>query len=163
MSNAMRAGIGYDIHPLVDDRPLVLGGVKIDAAKGPRAHSDGDVAAHAIIDAIFGAAGLGDIGQHFPPTDNRYKDAPGPELLARCQEILAASGHRLVNVDCTVFLEQPSLEPHKKSIAAGIAHALGIAPDAVNVKAATMERLGPIGAGQAIAAQAIALVEAVKS
>ena len=71
----MRAGIGYDIHPLVDDRPLVLGGVKIDAAQGPRAHSDGDVAAHAIIDAIFGAAGLGDIGQHFPPTDNRYQDA----------------------------------------------------------------------------------------
>ncbi len=158
----MRVGIGHDIHPLIFGRPLILGGVSIEAPKGPRAFTDGDVAAHAICDALFGAAGLGDIGQHFPPGDERFKDATGPNLLERCQKIVGAAGYKVVNVDCTVFLEQPKLGPHKRRIAQGIANALNIDLLSVSIKAATMEQLGPVGRGEAIEAQAVALIETLQ-
>jgi 2-C-methyl-D-erythritol 2,4-cyclodiphosphate synthase len=156
----VRIGIGHDIHPLAFGKPLILGGLPIpQAPKGPRAFSDGDVAAHAVIDALFGAAGLGDIGQHFPPGDERFRGASGPNLLERCQKIITASGYSIINVDCTIFLEQPNLSSYKNKIAAGIAQGLSVDPLNVNIKAASMEKMGPVGEGNAIMAQAVVLIE----
>lgn len=155
----MRAGIGYDVHQLVFGRKLVLGGVEIDYAKGARGHSDADVLVHAVMDALLGAGGLGDIGHHFPDKDPRYKDASSIALLENVREKLDTLGCRVVNVDATVILEKPSLAPFKATMAANIARALKVRVYQVNVKAKTHEGLGEIGSGDAVAAQAIALIE----
>lgn len=155
----MRIGIGYDIHQLAFGQKLVLGGVRIEFGKGPRAWSDGDVLAHAVIDAILGAAGLGDVGHHFPDGDERWKDAQGLDMLERTAKILTGAGYKLINIDATIFLEQPKIGPQKKEMAANVAKALGLPPYQVNVKAGTMEGMGPVGEGNAIAAQAVALAD----
>lgn len=155
----MRAGIGYDIHRLAFGQKLVLGGVQIEFGKGPKAWSDGDVLIHAVIDAVLGGAGLGDIGHHFPDDDEKWKDAKGLDMLDRVSKILAGAGYKVLSIDTTVFLEQPRLAEYKKEMAGNIAKALGLAPYDVSVKAGTMEGTGEIGAGNAIAAQAVALVD----
>jgi len=153
-------GIGRDTHRLADGRRLVLGGVPVDSPKGPDAHSDGDVLLHAIIDAMLGAAGLGDIGDHFPDADPAYRDADSRELLRRANALLAERGRRVVHVDATVYLERPKLGPLKPRMRETIAGDLGLAPDGVNVKAKTAEGLGAVGRGEAVAAEAVATVEA---
>jgi len=154
----VRVGIGYDLHPLADGRPLILGGVRIDHPKGLDGHSDADVLTHAVIDALLGAAGLGDIGRMFPATDNRYKDASSLELLSSAVDALRNVGFRVVNVDCTVIAEEPRLLPHIAAMQAALAERIGV--DTVNVKGKSPEHLGALGRGEGIAAQAIALIEA---
>lgn len=158
-STGLRIGEGYDVHALADGRELVLGGVTVDVARGPVGHSDGDVLAHAVCDALLGAGALGDIGRHFPPGDQRYKDAPSRIFLERAVELLAERGYRIVNVDATVILEHPRLSPHIDAIRASLAGALGCAVEIVSVKAKTAESMGPVGEGAAIEARAVALVE----
>ena len=155
----MRTGIGYDIHPLTPGLPLLLGGVRIPHEAGLAGHSDADVLAHAVIDALLGAAALGDIGQHFPPDDPRYHNVNSLQLLERTTELVAAAGYRLVNVDATVIAEAPKLAPHIAAIRTSLAAALGIDQRAVSVKATTADRLGAIGHGEGIAALAIALLD----
>lgn len=153
-----RIGTGYDLHRLVDGRPLVLAGVEVDRDRGPLGHSDGDVACHALVDAMFGAAAAGDIGRHFPNTDPRWKDAPGLDLLARAAAIIAERGWRVSSVDVTVVLERPKLAPHIDPIRARIAATLGVGVDGVGLKAKTNEGVDAIGRGEAIAAQAVAVL-----
>jgi 2-C-methyl-D-erythritol 2,4-cyclodiphosphate synthase len=148
-----RVGIGYDSHRLVEGRPLILGGVEIPYERGLTGHSDADVLTHAITDAVLGAAGAGDIGTHFPPTEERWRDADSIELLAA---VLEKIGGSVVNVDATVICEEPRLGPHREAIEACLGDALG-AP--VSVKATTNEGLGAIGRGEGIAATAVALYE----
>lgn len=155
----LRVGEGWDLHRLVTGRRLLLGGVEIPFERGELAHSDGDVLLHALTDALLGAAALGDIGAHFPPSDPRWKDADSLELLARAVDLVAAEGWRLVNVDCTVVLERPRLGPHVDAIRARVAAALRLEVGRVSVKAKTAEGLGPIGSGDAVEARAVALVE----
>ena len=155
----MRVGIGYDIHRLVFGRPLILGGVEIEFGKGPKAWSDGDVLCHAMIDAVLGAAGLGDIGHHFPDDDEKWKDAKGLAMIERVIKILAGAGYKVISADSTIFLEQPRLSEYKKEMAANVAKSLGLAPYDVSVKAGTNEGLGDVGTGNAIAAQAVVLIE----
>ena len=155
----MRTGIGYDIHPFERGRPLVLGGVRIAHEAGLSGHSDADVLAHAIIDALLGAAALGDIGQHFPPDDPRYRDANSLDLLRRAVELVAGAGYRVVNVDATVVAQAPKLSPHIAAIRAALAGALRVGVDAVSVKATTADRLGAVGRGEGIAALAVALLD----
>lgn len=154
----MRIGEGHDTHALVAGRPLVLAGVEIPSARGPKGHSDGDPLSHAIADALLGAAALGDIGRHFPDTDERWRGAAGCAILAEAARIVAGAGLRVANVDTTVHLEAPKLEPHKGRIAARVAEALGLPAGRVNVKAKTGEGLGPVGRGEAISADAIVLL-----
>ncbi len=158
---AMRVGTGYDVHELEAGGKLVLGGLEVSSDKAPRAHSDGDVLCHAVMDALLGAAALGDIGQHFPDTDEAYRDARSLELVAEVREKLRAAGFRPVNVDATIFLEAPKLGDLKVKMAAEVAAALGLDASAVSVKAGTAEGLGEIGGGRAVACQAAAVVEAV--
>jgi 2-C-methyl-D-erythritol 2,4-cyclodiphosphate synthase len=153
-----RVGIGTDLHLLVEDRRLMLGGVQIPFPRGLLGHSDGDVALHAIIDALLGAAGLGDIGTLFPDADPRFKDADSKGLLLDVRDRLKARQWEVVNVDLTIHLEQPRLEPYKGHIRRCIADLLDMDFAAVNVKAKTNEGLGEIGRGEAIAATAVALV-----
>src|SRR5205807_9937376 len=128
-----RSGIGYDSHRLVEGRPLILGGVVIEnAGRGLLGHSDGDVLAHAVIDALLGAAGLGDIGEHFPDTDERFSGADSMGLLGEVVAMLQARGFALVNLDCTVLLERPKLGPNRSAIRSSLAHALGLDPERVN-------------------------------
>jgi 2-C-methyl-D-erythritol 2,4-cyclodiphosphate synthase len=155
----MRAGIGYDIHAFAPGRPLVLGGVHIDHEAGLAGHSDGDALTHAVIDALLGAAALGDIGTHFPPDDPRYRDANSLDLLRHAVELVANAGYRVVNVDATVIAEAPKLVPHVDAMRAALAGALGIETGAVSVKATTSDALGAIGRGEGIAALAIALLD----
>ncbi|MHB8577437.1 MAG: 2-C-methyl-D-erythritol 2,4-cyclodiphosphate synthase [Dehalococcoidia bacterium] len=155
----MRVGIGYDIHRLEAGRPFVLGGVAIPAERGPAGHSDGDTLLHAIIDALLGAAALGDIGGHFPAGDPRWQDADSLDLLRRVGAELDAAGWRVENIDATVIVESPRLAPHIAAMCACIAGALGLEMERVSVKAKTNERLGAIGAGLAVAAEAVALIE----
>ncbi len=155
----MRVGLGSDMHQLVFGRDCILGGVKLDYGKGPRAHSDGDVLIHAVIDAVLGAAALGDIGHHFPDTDPDLEGANSVDLLERTAKILANSGYAVTNIDATVLLEQPKLGDLKQKMATTIAAALGIPAYRVNVKAKTNEGLGEIGRSEAVAANAIAMVE----
>jgi len=157
----MRAGIGWDIHKTTPDRPLVLGGVRIPDAPGLLAHSDGDVLVHAIVDALIGAAGLGDIGNHFPDTDPALKGISGAAIAARVLQLLGGKGLRIVNVDCTVILERPRLEPHKAAIQASLARLFDLPPGDVNVKAKTYEKLGAVGRGEAIEAHAVVLLRRV--
>ena len=155
----MRAGTGYDVHALEAGRKLGLGGVEVPSGSGPRAHSDGDVLCHAVMDALLGAAALGDIGEHFPDTDETYRGARSLELLKEVGGKLRAAGFRPVNVDATVLLEEPRLGALKARMAAALAAALGLELSAVSVKAGSAEGLGEIGAGRAVACQAAAVVE----
>ena len=156
----IRIGEGWDIHALVEGRKLILGGVEIPYSKGLLGHSDADALLHAITDALFGAAGLGDIGRHFPDTDARYKGADSRELLRECGRKLAAAGFAIVNIDSTIIAQAPKMAPHIPGMQANIAADLGLEVVAVNVKAKTTERLGFTGRGEGIAAEAIALVVA---
>jgi 2-C-methyl-D-erythritol 2,4-cyclodiphosphate synthase len=157
---SMRVGQGFDVHALVTGRKLIIGGVDIPYEKGLDGHSDADVLLHAITDALFGAAGLGDIGRHFPDTDARYKGADSRELLRECGRKLAAAGFAIVNIDSTIIAQAPKMAPHIPGMQANIAADLGLDVAAVNVKAKTTERLGFTGRGEGIAAEAIALVVA---
>lgn len=157
----MRIGHGYDVHQLVAGRDLILGGVKIPHAKGLLGHSDADVLLHAICDACLGAAGLGDLGRHFPDTDPRYKDIDSRHLLRRVEALLDESGWRLENVDSTLIAQSPRLAPHIPEMIANIAADLGINADCVNVKATTTEKLGFTGREEGIAAHAVVLLESI--
>lgn len=149
------SGIGYDSHRLTPGRRLILGGVDIASDVGLDGHSDADVLTHAIIDALLGAAGLGDIGQHFPDSDERYRDADSIELLASVLPEVYAQGLELINVDSTVVMERPKLAPYRDAIRETLAAALGIAPARVNVKASTGEGIGFVGRGEGVAALAV--------
>ncbi len=153
-----RAGIGYDLHQLVEGRPLVLGGVVIPHHKGLSGHSDADVVSHAATDALLGAAALGDIGEHFPPSDPKWKDASSLLFLQQARELLHQSGFEIVHLDIVIVIEQPKILPYRSKIRESIAGALDIDPKAVSLKAKTAEGIGPIGAGQAAEAHAIATV-----
>ncbi|MDR2239835.1 MAG: 2-C-methyl-D-erythritol 2,4-cyclodiphosphate synthase [Zoogloeaceae bacterium] len=155
----MRIGQGFDVHALVPGRKLILGGVDIPFERGLLGHSDADALLHAITDALLGAAGLGDIGRHFPDSDPRFKDADSRRLLRDAASLIAAAGYRVVNIDATVIARAPRLAPHAAAMAANIAADLGLAPGDVNIKAKTTEDLGFTGRGEGIAAQAIALIE----
>ncbi len=154
-----RTGIGTDIHRVVEGRKLILGGVLVPFPAGLIGHSDGDVVLHAIIDALLGAAGMGDIGTLFPDTDQKFKDADSKGLLLDVKDMLEEKRWVVVNVDLTIHIEQPRLEPVKGQIKRCIASLLGIDFTAVNVKAKTSEGLGPTGAGEAIAATAVTLLK----
>lgn len=155
---ATRSGIGWDSHRLVVGRPLILGGVTIPHDRGLVGHSDADVLTHAVIDALLGAAGLGDIGQHFPDTDPAFKDADSIDLLRDVVERAAAAGFEAVHADATVVMERPKLAPHREAIRASLAAGLGVPPEAVNVKASTGEGLGFVGREEGVAALAIVTV-----
>jgi len=155
----MRVGIGYDVHRFEDSRPLILGGVEIPRETGLAGHSDADVLLHAIVDALLGAAGLGDMGQHFSPSDPQWKDASGLDLLARTLRLVRGAGFDLVNIDATAIAERPRLAPHIPAMRQHIAEALGIAAGRVNVKATTNEGLGALGRGEGIAAMAVVLLK----
>jgi 2-C-methyl-D-erythritol 2,4-cyclodiphosphate synthase len=158
----MRVGIGYDSHRFASGRPLVLGGVTIAHPSGLAGHSDADAVAHAVTDAILGAAGLGDIGTHFPPDDQRWKNADSIDLLERAVACLAESNYQVVNVDVTVLCEEPRLAPHIPAMCERLAGAIGIAPRHVSVKGKTNEQLGWVGRGEGIAALAVALVSTIE-
>lgn len=155
----MKVGIGYDIHRLVEGRKLVLGGVELDFDRGLLGHSDADVLTHAVCDALLGAAGRGDIGRHFPDTDERFRGVSSLKLLAEVGTLVAGKGCRVGNIDAVVVLERPKLAPRAGEMAANLARALGIEPGRVNIKAATNEGLDAVGRGEAIAAWATAILE----
>ena len=155
----MRVGIGYDVHKLVEDRDLIIGGVKIPYEKGLLGHSDADVLLHAISDAILGAAALGDIGLHFPDTDERFKGANSLKLLNETGKLIKAEGYSVVNIDATIIAQAPKMRPHIDSMRKNIADALEIDINQVNVKASTEEGLGFTGAGLGIASNAIAMID----
>ena len=154
----IRIGEGWDTHALVEGRALILGGVHIPFAKGLLGHSDADVLLHAIIDAMLGAAGLGDIGTHFPDTDVRWKNADSLELLAACADLLKEKGWRIQNLDTTVIAQAPKLAPYIPAMREQMAAALALTVTQINIKAKTAEKLGPVGQGQSIEAQAIVLL-----
>lgn len=155
---APRVGTGYDLHRLVEGRPLVLAGVVVPFDKGPLGHSDGDVVCHALVDAMLGGAGAGDIGQHFPNHDPRWKGAPGLDLLARAQAVIAARGWIVASADVTVVLERPKLVPHLAAIRHAIADVLGVPVDGISVKGKTNEGVDAVGRGEAIASHAVAVL-----
>lgn len=155
----MRVGMGYDVHRLVEERRLILGGVEIPYEKGLLGHSDADVLLHAIMDAMLGAAALGDIGRHFPDTDPAYKGADSMVLLEACREKVRAAGYRVHNLDALICAQAPKMAPHIETMRANIARALALDVDAVNVKATTTERLGFVGDGSGISAYAVCLLE----
>ena len=152
------AGIGYDSHRLLEGRRLVIGGVEIPHERGLHGHSDSDVLAHAVIDALLGAAGLGDIGDHFPDTDERWRDADSIQLLEAVVAMLSGRGLTIVNVDCTVIMQEPKLAPHRQAISERLAGALGLETRRVNVKATTGEGMGFVGRCEGVAALALASV-----
>jgi 2-C-methyl-D-erythritol 2,4-cyclodiphosphate synthase len=155
------AGIGYDSHRLSPGRRLILGGVEIPGELGLEGHSDADVLTHAVIDALLGAAGLGDIGEHFPDTDERWRDADSIELLRDIVAKLNAAGLKIVNVDCTVMMERPKLGAHRGEIRSLLAQVLGLDVNRMNVKATTGEGIGFVGRGEGVAALAIASLDEV--
>jgi 2-C-methyl-D-erythritol 2,4-cyclodiphosphate synthase len=155
-----RSGIGYDCHRFAEGRRLVLGGVEIPSERGLVGHSDADVLTHAIIDALLGAAALGDIGRHFPDTDPRYRDANSIELLEQVAELLSSRGATVVNVDATLIIERPAIAPVGEQIRASLAAALGLDVELVSVKATRGEGMGFVGRGEGAACLAIATVEA---
>jgi 2-C-methyl-D-erythritol 2,4-cyclodiphosphate synthase len=161
VSFSLRIGEGWDVHALVPDRKLIIGGVEIPFEKGLLGHSDADVLLHAITDALLGGAGLGDIGRHFPDTDDRFRGADSIVLLTEAALRVRQTGLQIANVDSTVIAQAPKLAPYIESMRARIAQALDLASSHVNVKAKTAEKLGPIGQGQGIEARAVVLLYAV--
>jgi 2-C-methyl-D-erythritol 2,4-cyclodiphosphate synthase len=155
----MRIGIGYDVHRLVEGRKLVLGGVTIPFEKGLLGHSDADVLIHAVCDALLGAAGLGDIGMHFPDTNPNLKDISSMIILSKTYNLLKEKGFTVINLDSTIMAEEPKIAPFRETIQKNIARTIEIGPECVNVKATTLETLGMIGKGKGIAALCIALIE----
>ncbi|HSX94204.1 MAG TPA: 2-C-methyl-D-erythritol 2,4-cyclodiphosphate synthase [Hydrogenophaga sp.] len=155
---AIRIGEGWDIHRLVTGRPLVLGGITVPHTHGLLGHSDADALLHAITDALLGAAALGDIGRHFPDTDERFKGADSGALLAEAACRVRAGGYEIGNIDSTVVAQAPKLAPHIPAMVERIASLLGLSPSQVNVKAKTAEKMGPVGLGEAIEARAVALL-----
>jgi 2-C-methyl-D-erythritol 2,4-cyclodiphosphate synthase len=155
----MRIGHGYDVHKLVEGRDLILGGVKIEHTLGLLGHSDADVLLHAVSDALLGAAGMGDIGKHFPDTDPQYKGADSLELLRIVVRKVTEAGYRVSNIDVTMIAQRPKLRPHIEKMEMNIASVLGIAPDRVNVKATTEEKLGFTGDGSGMACHAVCLLD----
>jgi 2-C-methyl-D-erythritol 2,4-cyclodiphosphate synthase len=149
-------GLGYDCHRFREGRKLILGGVELPGERGLEGHSDADVLTHAVIDALLGAAGLGDIGEHFPDTSERFRDADSLVLLDEVVTMVLAAGLEVENVDCTVLMEAPRLAPHRQAIRERLAAALGLAPGRVNVKATTGERMGFVGRGEGVVAMAVA-------
>jgi len=154
----MRVGEGWDVHALVEGRKLILGGIEIPYEKGLQGHSDADALLHAITDALLGAAGLGDIGRHFPDTDPKFKGADSGMLLAEAYARVRAQGWELGNVDSTIIAQAPKMAPHIPAMRERIAAVLGVAADQVNVKAKTAEKLGPVGQGLSIEARAVVLL-----
>jgi 2-C-methyl-D-erythritol 2,4-cyclodiphosphate synthase len=154
----LRIGTGTDVHELVKGRDLIIGGVKIDYSKGLKGHSDADVLLHAVCDSLLGAAGLGDIGEHFPDTDPSFKGISSSLLLKECFEKIRSKGYGIANLDCTLFAQAPKMAPYKKEMAARIAGLLDLDADCVNIKATTTEQLGFVGRKEGIAAQAIVLL-----
>ena len=157
----MRIGHGYDVHRLVENRELILGGVHIEHHLGLLGHSDADVLLHAISDALLGAAALGDIGKHFPDTDERYKGADSMKLLEAVYDLLRRNGYQIVNLDATVLAQKPKLAPHIPQMRQNIAHALSCDPDQISVKATTEEKLGFTGKEEGIATHAVCLIEKI--
>ncbi|MBC2704866.1 2-C-methyl-D-erythritol 2,4-cyclodiphosphate synthase [Desulfobacula sp.] len=156
-----KIGSGYDVHRLVSGRKLIIGGVDIDFDRGLSGHSDADVLIHAVCDAILGAAGLGDIGEHFPDTDPEYKGISSMILLEKCGALLGEQGYEVSNMDCIVFAQVPKISPYKKKMEENIAGSLNMTSNLVNVKATTTEKLGFIGKEQGIAAQCTLLIKAI--
>jgi 2-C-methyl-D-erythritol 2,4-cyclodiphosphate synthase len=154
----LRIGEGWDVHQLVEGRPLVLGGITVPHTKGLLGHSDADALLHAITDALFGAASLGDIGRHFPDTEAAFKGADSGVLLAECARRVRAAGWQIVNVDSTIVAQAPKLAAHIPAMVARIGELLGLDAGRVNVKAKTAEKLGPVGEGRAIEARAVCLL-----
>ena len=159
----MRVGQGFDVHALVENRKLIIGGVEIPYQKGLAGHSDADVLLHAICDALIGAAALGDIGAHFPDTDPRYKGIDSRKLLREVGKLLYENGWRVINIDATIIAETPKMAPHIPAMVKNIAQDLAIDVEDVNVKAKTNEKIGYIGRGEGIAAEAIACIKCLKS
>ena len=155
----MRIGQGFDVHALVAGRRLIIGGVDIPFEKGLAGHSDADVLVHAVCDALLGAAGLGDIGRHFPDTDPKYKEADSRALLREVAAKVRGAGYAIANLDATIHAEAPRMAPHIPAMVANLSADLGLKSGQVNVKAKTAERLGAIGRGEGIAAEAIALLD----
>jgi 2-C-methyl-D-erythritol 2,4-cyclodiphosphate synthase len=155
----MRIGQGYDVHPFAAGRPLILGGVRFEAERGLAGHSDGDAAVHALIDALLGAAALGDIGTHFPSSNERWRDANSLDMLKQTIGLVAGAGYAIINVDVTVVAQTPRIMPRVAEMRAALARTLGVDPSCVSVKATTTDGLGAIGRGEGIEAQAIALIE----
>jgi 2-C-methyl-D-erythritol 2,4-cyclodiphosphate synthase len=155
----MRIGQGFDVHAFVEGRKLIIGGVDIPYGRGLEGHSDADVLLHAICDALLGAAGLGDIGQHFPDTDPRYSEIDSRHLLRDVARKLQAMKLKVVNIDATIVAQEPRMAPHVPRMIGNIAEDLGVAPAAINIKATTTEHLGFVGRVEGIAAQAVALIE----
>jgi 2-C-methyl-D-erythritol 2,4-cyclodiphosphate synthase len=154
-----RAGIGYDLHRLSEGRKLILGGIEVPFHKGPVGHSDGDALAHAICDALLGAAGLGDIGTHFPDTDPKWKDVSSLRFLEHARDLLAEKQLKISHLDAVIITEKPKLGPHFPAMREALAVSLGISTSAINLKAKTNEGVDAIGHGEAIAAQAIVILE----
>lgn len=157
----VRVGLGHDTHRLEDGRPLILGGIRLDHPRGLVGHSDADVVLHALADALLGAAALGDIGEHYPDTDPQWLGLDGGRLLAEVVDRVAREGWRPVNCDLIIHAQEPKLGPHKPALRASIARLLGVSSTAVNVKAKTGEHVGPIGRAEAIACEAVVLIERV--
>jgi 2-C-methyl-D-erythritol 2,4-cyclodiphosphate synthase len=154
----LRVGIGHDTHRLVEGRPLILGGLRIDHPRGLAGHSDADVVCHAVADALLGAAGLGDIGEHYPDTDPNWRGLDSTRLLAEVVDQVRRTGWQPVNCDVIVHAQEPKLGPHKATIKANLARLLGLGETSVNVKAKTGEHVGPVGRGEAIVCHAVVLI-----
>lgn len=157
-ANGLRIGHGYDVHKTGADREFIIGGVKIPCDFGLVAHSDGDVLVHAIMDSLFGAAGMPDIGAHFPDTDDTYKGADSMSLLAECVALLRSAGFEIVNIDSTIIAQRPKMKDHIPAMRERISSVCGISPDCVNVKATTEEHLGFTGSGEGVAAHSVCLI-----
>ncbi|GKX64761.1 2-C-methyl-D-erythritol 2,4-cyclodiphosphate synthase [Inconstantimicrobium mannanitabidum] len=158
----MRIGLGYDVHRLVNDRPLILGGVKIPYEKGLLGHSDADVLLHAIMDALLGALALGDLGKHFPDTDNNFKDISSELLLQKVYDLILNKGYKVSNLDSIIIAQKPKMAPYIDSMRENIAKLLNISVDDVSVKATTEEGLGFTGSGEGISSQCVCLLEKIK-
>lgn len=156
-----RIGQGYDIHRLIEGQKLMIGGIHVECPVGSEAHSDGDVLLHSLIDALLGACGLGDIGDHFPPSDSQYKGISSTVLLRNIQPLMTEAGYRVGNLDATIFLEKPKLGPYKQQIRENLAKLLELPLDCVSVKAKTAEKFPPVGTQEAIAASVTALLIAI--
>lgn len=154
----MRVGLGYDVHKLIPDRPLILGGVQIKSSFGLEGHSDADVVCHALIDALLGAMGAGDIGEHFPDTDPRYKNISSLKLLAHTIKLVKENNYTIANIDIVLLLEEPKITPYKKKMQDALAKTTGLQSQQINIKASTNEKLGFIGRGEGAAALAVVLL-----